>query len=61
MKLLYVLLLLTLSEAALFNVSCTVKVYRDSDALVLIILRVSIAVLLLSVCSKLSHSVVSTY
>ena len=33
MKLLYVLLLLALSEAALFNINCTVKTYKDSNPL----------------------------
>lgn len=33
MKLLYVWLLLALSEAALFNINCTVKIYEDSDSL----------------------------
>lgn len=31
MKLLYVLFLLALSEAALFNINCTAKVYEDSN------------------------------
>lgn len=55
MKLLYVLLLLALSEAALFNISCTVKIYEDSDSLDPNILRSRGAVFLLSVCSELLH------
>lgn len=55
------LLLLALSEAILFNINCTVKIYEFSDSLGPHILRVRGVLSFLSVCSKLSHSVVNTY
>lgn len=61
MKLLYVLLLLVLSEAALFNINCTVKIYGDSESLDPKILRVRAAILFLSTCSELPGSVASTH
>lgn len=54
------LLLLALSEAALFNINCTVKIYEGSDSLDPEVLRVVDAVLLLSVCSEMLCSVAST-
>ena len=53
MKQLYVLLLLALSEAALFSINYTVKIYEDSDPLDPKVLRVGDAVLFLSRCSEL--------
>lgn len=61
MKLLYVLLLLDLSEAALFDINCTVKIFEDSDSLDPNILRGRDAALFFSLCSKLPCSVASTY
>ena len=54
MKLLYVLLLLALSEAALFNINCTVKIYKDSNPLDPKVLKgLGMVTLFLSVSSTL--------
>lgn len=61
MRKLYVLLLLAISEAALFSINCTVKIYEDSDPLDPQVLRVRDTILSLSRCSELPCSVASTY